>query len=88
MQRRELLKTAALTALAPLVRPLSLLAQTPTPTSTAPFFSTTNTDWQHAYDRALEVLANNVQVLPRFPGPVLIEGAEYAGIWQECGPHE
>ena len=30
----------------------------------------------------------NVQVLPHFPGPVLIEGAEYAGIWQECGPHE
>src|SRR5580698_5036962 len=88
MQRRELLKTAALTTLAPFVRPLSLLAQTPTPSSTAPFFSTTNTDWQHAYDRALEVLANNVQVLPRFPGPVLIEGAEYAGIWQECGPHE
>ena len=43
---------------------------------------------QRAYDRALAVLAANVQVLPRFSGPVLIEGAEYAGIWQECGPHE
>src|SRR6185437_6350074 len=88
MQRRELLKAAALTTLAPVMRPLALLAQSPTPSSNAPSFSTSNAPWQHAYDRALEVLAGNVQVLPHFPGPVLIEGAEYAGIWQECGPHE
>src|SRR5262249_28381498 len=88
MQRRELLKAAALTTLAPAMRPLALLAQTSTPSGATPSFSTSNTQWQHAYDRALEVLAANVQVLPRFPSPVLSEGAEYAGIWQECGPHE
>ena len=87
MQRRDLLKAASLAALAPAVRPLAILAQSTSPSST-PSFSTSNTKWQHAYDRALEVLAGNVQVLPRFPYPVLIEGAEYAGIWQECGPHE
>jgi len=88
MQRRELLKSAALSALAPATRPLALLAQSAATSSSAPSFTTSNATWQHAYDHALEVLAANVQILPRFPKPVLIEGAEYAGIWQECGPHE
>ncbi len=88
MQRRDLLKAAALSAIAPAMRPLALLAESSAPSNSAPSFSTSNPQWQNAYDRALQVLAANVQVLPRFPGPVLIEGAEYAGIWQECGPHE
>jgi len=59
----------------------------------APVFSTRNKDWQRVYDHALEVLAGNVIVLPphptgRFDGPVLIEGAEYPGMWLECGPLE
>lgn len=53
-----------------------------------PDFRTANSRWQAAYDRALAVLAGNVQVLPRYGKPVLIEGADYAGIWMECGPHE
>ena len=53
-----------------------------------PEFRTANSRWQAAYDRALAVLAANVQVLPRYDKPVLIEGANYAGIWLECGPHE
>ena len=53
-----------------------------------PFFSTGNQRWQKAYDKAIEILASNVRVMPRFAGPVLIEGSEYGGIWQECGPHE
>jgi hypothetical protein len=55
---------------------------------TAPRFSTRHAGWQAAYDRALRVLAANVQVLPRFSKPVLIEGAAYQGLWLECGPHE
>ncbi|HUI53686.1 MAG TPA: hypothetical protein VLY04_01855 [Bryobacteraceae bacterium] len=54
----------------------------------APEFRTANERWQAAYDRALDVLAANVRVLPRFAKPVLIEGANYAGVWLECGPHE
>jgi hypothetical protein len=54
----------------------------------APQFKTANARWQTAYDTALSVLANNVQVLPRFNKPVLIEGSSYHGIWMECGPHE
>jgi hypothetical protein len=53
-----------------------------------PSFSTENRRWQRAYDKAIETLTANVQVMPRFAGPVLIEGSEYGGIWQECGPHE
>jgi hypothetical protein len=54
----------------------------------APRFSTQHAGWQRAYDQALAVLGANVQVLPRFPKPVLIEGAAYQGLWLECGPHE
>jgi hypothetical protein len=54
----------------------------------APEFETANSRWQSTYDAALSVLANNVQVLPRFDRPVLIEGSVYRGIWMECGPHE
>jgi hypothetical protein len=46
----------------------------------APEFRTANARWQAAYDRALAILAANVQVLPRYNKPVLIEGANYAGI--------
>ena len=54
----------------------------------APTYSTSNARWQNAYDKALAVLAANVQVMPYYSEPVLIEGASYRGIWQECGPHE
>jgi hypothetical protein len=54
----------------------------------APVFKTANARWQGAYDAALKVLAGNVQVMPRYAKPVLIEGSVYRGIWMECGPHE
>jgi hypothetical protein len=54
----------------------------------APEFNTQDAAWQLAYDKALGVLAANVQTLPRYAKPVLIEGAAYQGIWLECGPHE
>jgi hypothetical protein len=51
-------------------------------------YNTTNTRWQSAYDHALTVLAANIRTLPRFNGPVLIEGSEYNGVWMECAPQE
>jgi hypothetical protein len=54
----------------------------------APRFTTDNMRWQAAYDAALAVLARNVQTMPYVSRPVLIEGSNYQGIWQECGPHE
>jgi hypothetical protein len=58
------------------------------PIESAPEFKTSNARWQAAYDGALAVLANNVQRMPRYNKPVLIEGSVYQGIWMECGPHE
>jgi hypothetical protein len=84
MQRREFLTASAATLLTARLGPRSFASAS----ATTPTYSTSNQRWQHAYNRALEILAANVQVMPRFPGPVLIEGADYAGIWQECGPHE
>ncbi len=87
MQRRQfLVGSAAASAIAV----SGLGAQT---ASDAPVFSTKNAAWQKCYDDALCVLAGNVQVMPphphgRFDGPVMIEGAEYAGMWLECGPLE
>jgi len=56
--------------------------------SSAPSFQTANTRWQKAYDGALAVLAGNVQFVPGYEKPVLIEGSTYQGIWMECGPME
>lgn len=58
------------------------------PALPTPDFTCANTGWNTLYQHALQTLRNNVQVLPRYSGPVLIEGAEYPGIWQECGPME
>ncbi len=58
------------------------------PTEAPPQFKTSNVRWQSAYDAALAVLANNVQQMPRYNKPVLIEGSVYQGIWMECGPYE
>lgn len=85
MERREFLRTSAAAAL--LAASAVHLSQAESGLA-APAFSTASRRWQKAYDSALQVLAGNVQVLPRFDAPVLIEGASYAGVWQECAPHE
>jgi hypothetical protein len=84
MERREFLRTSA----AALLHAGSGRLSRADTGRDVPVFSTANRRWQQAYDRALQVLAGNVQVLPHYDAPVLIEGAGYAGIWQECGPQE
>jgi len=87
MNRRRFLQyssSALLAASAPEVLNSAVIA----PSDPQPRFRTSNTRWQAAYDKALAVLAGNIRVLPRIDSPVLIEGSEYAGVWQECGPHE
>jgi hypothetical protein len=88
MRRRDFLRGGVAAAATAAVAQVTAQAKVD-----APEFSTRNADWQRVYDRALEVLKGNVMVLPphpvgRFDGPVLIEGAEYAGMWLECGPLE
>ena len=78
MDRRKLLTGAA----AALTLPATAHADD------APRFTTRDAAWQAAYDKAMRILAANVQVMPRYDQPVLIEGATYKGIWMECGPHE
>jgi hypothetical protein len=85
VNRRTVLKGGVAAAMAARLPAWARRAET---AANGPRFTTQNAGWQKAYDRALEILAANVQVLPRVPLPVLIEGAEYAGVWQECGPHE
>ena len=48
----------------------------------------TRVGWQKTHDAALACLARNVKVVPGFDKPVLVEGAEYAGVWMECAPLE
>jgi hypothetical protein len=84
MNRREFLRQSALAAAAMHQARPSVTCIAPE----APVFTTANRRWQAAYDRALTVLAGNIRVLPKIAAPVLIEGAEYAGIWMECGPLE
>ena len=82
MKRRDFIRGGAATAALTAVFCRAEAAHT------RPLFKTSNTLWQSTYDRALQILAANVQVLPRFDGPVLIEGAEYPGVWMECAPQE
>jgi hypothetical protein len=84
MHRRKFLQTG-LAAAATIAARNSLRAE---PSADAPVFSTQNAEWQRVYDHAVTLLAANVQTMPHFDGPVLIEGAEYAGIWLECAPQE
>jgi hypothetical protein len=43
---------------------------------------------QPLFERSLTGLSNNLERLPHYHAPVLIEGAEYQGVWLECAPHE
>ena len=54
----------------------------------SPRFPTPDPAWQKTWDAALAVLAENVKLMPRYDRPVLVEGAVYPGIWQECAPQE
>lgn len=87
MDRRNLLKLGAAGTLSAALPSLHAWASD-TPSATAPLFKTDNQRWQRAYDKAMSILTGNVQVMPKVPLPVLIEGSSYAGTWQECGPHE
>lgn len=53
-----------------------------------PTFETEDQQYQATYARALDVLHRNTTKLNTYPGPVLIEGSTYGGIWQECAPQE
>ena len=88
IQRRDFLKLATLAGGATFLPSPGAGAEPARPASPTPAFPTSDPRWQRTWDSALALLASNVRVVPRYDRPVLIEGAEYPGIWQECGPHE
>jgi len=51
-------------------------------------FETTDPSLQKHYQSAIDLLAANVQRMPGYQSPVLIEGSVYRGIWLECAPQE
>ncbi len=88
IERRDFLRLATLATGATLL-PSPVHAQTaPASAAQTPSFPAKDPRWQRTWDAALDVLAGNIRTLPRYNQPVLIEGAVYPGIWQECGPHE
>jgi len=46
------------------------------------------TEIRARYDRALSGLQANIWKVCGYPHPVLVEGADYPGVWLECAPHE
>jgi hypothetical protein len=87
--RRDFLELASLAAGSTLL-PLAARAETGSAVAatTHPTFPAADARWQRTWDAALSALAGNIQTLPRFAHPVLVEGSVYPGIWQECAPQE
>ena len=91
MQRRRFLQLAGMAAAAltsSRTAAAAPVASAPTASADKPSFPHADPRWRPAWDEALAVLAANITTLPQYDHPVLIEGAVYAGVWQECGPHE
>ena len=51
-------------------------------------FTSNDAGLTQVYDAALATLRANVVRLAAYPGPVLIEGSVYGGVWLECAPQE
>lgn len=91
LPRREFLQLASLAAGATLLPGEAVAADSgsvPAGGVQRPAFPNKDPRWTTTWDAALAVLAGNVHTMPRYPRPVLVEGAVYPGIWQECAPHE
>ena len=96
LRRRKLLKLAALATGSSFLPALALPPSAVTDAASGdaivprniPTFPTKDPRWQSTWNAAIAVLDGNLHSLPRYKRPVLVEGAVYAGIWQECAPHE
>jgi hypothetical protein len=84
MNRREFLSGSIAAAA---LLPREIRAEAP-PVDSEISFTTSDAHYQARYRSALDTLAANTVELNGVPGPVLIEGSEYRGIWLECAPQE
>ena len=92
MKRREFLKGSGALAGAAALLPQKGFALLQSAQAAPPdgsiFFETSDANHQRCYQSALNLLAANVQTMPGYREPVLIEGSVYRGVWLECAPHE
>ncbi len=90
LERRSFLKLATFAAGASMLRAANAQHAVSAPSASAelPAFPDKDPRWRRTWDAAITALAGNIRTLPFYSRPVLIEGAVYPGIWQECGPHE
>jgi hypothetical protein len=87
MPRREFLKQTTLATAASAIPFTGMIGGAATP-PTYPHFPTSDPSWRTTWDAALAVCAGNIHLMARYDHPVLVEGAVYPGIWQECAPQE
>lgn len=91
MTRRQILRSAAALAAAPLA-PLTSYAQAEKPSGASsegrPVFRTDAANLAARYEAAVLGLAGNIARVFNFSSPVLKEGARYPGVWLECAPQE
>jgi hypothetical protein len=87
MKRRKFLEITGLAGMALMCEPLhaGALEEFGKP---LPKFPDANAKWKRTWDAALATLSGNVKLLSTYNRPVLIEGAEYRGVWLECAPME
>src|ERR1035437_3064909 len=87
MQRRRFLGMAGMAGLSTACAPLRVLVREKNAMQ-RPKFPDADAKWKRTWDAALAALARNTKRLSTYNRPVLIEGAEYPGIWLECAPME
>lgn len=86
-ERRAFLKAISMACMAEACRPLAVAAEV-AHISKHPIFPDSNAKWKRTWDSAVATLHNNIKSLAPYAHPVLIEGAQYPGIWMECAPQE
>lgn len=88
IHRREFLHAAAGAAACALPVPARAAQARRAPATERLYLRVDDANLQAKYDAALATLRANTTRVNRFLDPVLIEGANYAGVWLECAPLE
>ena len=86
MRRRDFLAISAVAGIE--IASKLLFSERSTKEPTRPKFPGGDPKWERTWQSALRTLGQNVKHLSQYSSPVLIEGAGYPGIWQECAPLE
>ncbi|HVT97228.1 MAG TPA: hypothetical protein VHE33_06945, partial [Acidobacteriaceae bacterium] len=88
MNRRQFIEQGSIAAGALALRGSRAFAAPAEEGDASSAFRTEDAGLQHIYDAALATLAGNAVTFPSYPGPLLVEGSVYHGVWLECAPQE